>query len=161
MIALATKIAALKLLEHDDGHINAADVVTAARDPAHVLHTHFEWSDTVAADKYRLIQAQSLIRAMRLNVMVSEIPLTVPAYVRDMRADTPGYRAVVKVRSEEDIARSTVLDAMQRVSNAARRAKSLAMLLGVEDLVEQIEILVQDIIARSTRTIDDQPEGAA
>lgn len=35
-----------------------ADIVELAEDPGSELHKCFEWDDSIAADKYRLIQAQ-------------------------------------------------------------------------------------------------------
>jgi hypothetical protein len=48
------------------GHLSPAAVVDAARDRAHVLHPHFEWRDRIAAEQYRLDQARTLIRVIRV-----------------------------------------------------------------------------------------------
>jgi hypothetical protein len=44
------------------GTLTPAVVVEEAADPMHPLHHRFEWDDTEAAIKYRLIQAQQLLR---------------------------------------------------------------------------------------------------
>jgi hypothetical protein len=44
------------------GTLTPAVVVEEASDPMHPLHHRFEWDDTEAAIKYRLLQAQQLLR---------------------------------------------------------------------------------------------------
>ena len=46
--------------------MSPAAVVGAARDRAHALHRHFEWRDQIAAEQYRLDQARTLIRVIRV-----------------------------------------------------------------------------------------------
>jgi hypothetical protein len=48
------------------GELTPEAVVEEARDPAHPLHTRFEWDDQKAAHSYRLIQAERLIRKVKL-----------------------------------------------------------------------------------------------
>lgn len=50
-------------LKHD-GRLRPEAVVQAAGEPDSVLHSYFEWNDTEAARKYRLHQADYLIRAV-------------------------------------------------------------------------------------------------
>ena len=49
------------------GHLTPHATVDAARDPRHALHPHFEWNDEVAAEAYRLDQARSIIRMIRIE----------------------------------------------------------------------------------------------
>lgn len=137
---------ALRDLEHD-GRLMPADVVEAARDTDSPLHSSFEWDDTEAAQKYRLNQARSLIRTVKLMVTVREVPVSVPYYVRDPEADAKqaGYRTVISLRSEEDVARAAIIDAMKRVSNAVRHAKELAAVLGVVADLEAIDGLARGV----------------
>lgn len=60
-----------KLSKDDpDGLVQAEAVVEAAKDPSSPLHKYFEWSDTEAAQKWRLHQARALI--VRVGVRVVE-----------------------------------------------------------------------------------------
>jgi hypothetical protein len=160
MSTLEQRQTILRGLQKDAGHVDPEDVVKAARAEDHPLHDDFEWADEAAAHKYRLQQAARLIRSVRLNVTVRDIPIMCPAYVRDLRTDGRGYRAIMEVRNEEDIARQTVIDAMQRVNGAVRRAKTLAIILGVEDLIARIDELAGAVTSR-VRTASDQSEGVA
>lgn len=162
MTTIHQKIAILKTLEREDGSIDPNDLVAVAQDPGHVLHADFEWDDTIAGPKYRLGQARAIIRSVTFHHKVesSPIPLTMPSYVRDLRANTAGsYRAVLKVPDDRETARVTVLDAMSRASAAMRRAKSLAVVFGADDLVNQIEELVGEVTQRVS--ITDAPIGEA
>ena len=140
----------LRELEND-GRLQPADVVTDARDPTSPLHSHFEWDDGAAAERYRLSQARSLIRSVKINVTVREMPLSVVGYVRDPELqDTrnPGYRNVLQLRTEEDSARAAIIEEMKRVANAARRARSLAAVLGLTDQIEEIDRIAQNVTER-------------
>lgn len=161
MATIHQKIAILKSLETPDGHIDPEALVAVAADDDHPLHNDFTWDTEKAAHERRLDQARSLIRSVRLHHPVASmpIPISVPAYVRDLRAETKGYRAILKVRDEETVARTTVLDAMSRASAAIRRAKTLAVVFNAEDLVDQVESLVDEIVERVR--ITDQPGGEA
>jgi len=130
-----------------DGRLLPADVLEEARNPDSPLHGHFEWDDTEAAAKYRLSQARALIRTVKLNVTVRSVPLSVVGYVRDpdLQTKDAGYRNVLSLRSDEDSARLAIIEEMKRVSNAIRRAKSIAAVLGMVEEIERIEELVSSI----------------
>jgi hypothetical protein len=149
-------------LERDNGRLAPADVVEAARDPESPLHSHFNWDDSDAAEKYRLMQARTLIRTVKLEITVRDVPLSVVGYVRDPEADakTAGYRNVAKLRTEEDAARAAIVDEMKRVSNAVRRAKGLAAVLGVAEDIEQIDVIAKGISERVSPAVD-APSAAA
>lgn len=62
-----------KLKDQKGGKIEAADLVQAAKSKSHPLHAEFEWSDTKAAQEYRLHQARGVINS--LQVVRVERPL--------------------------------------------------------------------------------------
>ena len=76
-----------------EGLLRPADVVEAARDPESPLHSHFEWDDTEAAEKWREEQARQLIRNVRIEVGTSS-PVLVRAFVSLPvdRQNGAGYR---------------------------------------------------------------------
>lgn len=51
-----------------EGRLTARDLLEESASETHPLHSVFEWSDTVAAEKYRLIQAQQMIGALKIEV---------------------------------------------------------------------------------------------
>jgi len=83
----------LKRLEGEDGAIRPEDVVEIARAEAAPLHPAFEWDDGVAAERFRRVQAQHLIRSLVVRTVRVERPvrayvnLTVP--LSDGAGDAP------------------------------------------------------------------------
>lgn len=131
--ALETEIARLA----KNGRVTPEQVVAAARDPANPLHEEFEWDDSVAAHQWRLDQARAIIRSVRVTIEVQDIKVPVISYVRDPEADGQGYRSVVSLRTEEEIARQALASELNRVASSASRAREVALGLGLTDQVEQ------------------------
>lgn len=63
---------AIRDLAKKHGSITAEIVVKAASKKTSPLHPHFDWDDTVAARKWRLEQASSLIRKINVQYIVGE-----------------------------------------------------------------------------------------
>lgn len=64
------------------GSLTPENVVAVARDESSPLHHRFEWDDSAAAEKYRVLQAQELIRKVRIKFADSEDgPKDVRAFV--------------------------------------------------------------------------------
>ena len=49
-------------LTESEGGLTPQRLVDVSRDTNHPLHCEFEWNDSIAAESYRIIQAQKLIR---------------------------------------------------------------------------------------------------
>jgi hypothetical protein len=111
---------------HEHGTLTAALVVAEAIPEDAPLHGHFEWDDTRASERFRLVQASSLIRShkVRITRMVSGEPEVyqvrqwVPAS-RTLSADAePGrYQPVDEIDSA---GRTVLLQRMRREINAMR-----------------------------------------
>lgn len=56
-----------KIAKAHAGGITPKAVVEAARDERHPLHRHFQWDDALAAEAYRLDQARTIIRCIRVE----------------------------------------------------------------------------------------------
>ena len=86
----------LKLLA-DENKLSPVQVLEIAKDVNSPLHDLFEWDDTVAAEKYRLLQAQKIIQQI---VIVNDHP---NAEVREVRAfvteckNNGHYQVITKV----------------------------------------------------------------
>lgn len=52
----------LEAIRAKRGTLTGEVVLDEARDPEHPLHHRFEWDDSVAGEKYRLLQATELLR---------------------------------------------------------------------------------------------------
>jgi hypothetical protein len=62
---------AIRALAEKHGGITAEIVLKAAEKKTSPLHPHFDWDDTAAARKYRLVQAGELIRKIKVTYDVS------------------------------------------------------------------------------------------
>lgn len=156
-------VAALAALERDNGRLMPQDVVNAARNRRSPLNPFFEWDDSVAAQRYRLQQASLLIRRVRVEVTVNQVPYRAPQYLLDPAADTDGerrgYQRLDVIRQHDDNSRAALVSEMQRVAQAVRRAKTVAVALGFVAEVEAIDDLAALVIKRTS--INDQPGGSA
>lgn len=62
----------------DEGRLSAKELVNEGRDESSPLHDLFEWDDTIAAEKYREVQAGKIIRS--ITVVMKESPIPTRAY---------------------------------------------------------------------------------
>lgn len=106
----------LTALYQRDGILIPEKVVEFARNPATVLHEHFDWNDTSAAEKWRVEQARNLIR---VTVEYSEtLSRETRVYVSlpSDRISGGGYRKVV------DVVKSDRKDEMLAAAKAEMQA---------------------------------------
>lgn len=93
-----------KLAKARGGMLMVDDVLDAAKDPRCVLHTHFQWDDTKAAESFRRMQARQLIQ--KCVVTIEKAPdVQIRAFVSltpDQHAGG-GYRMTADVLSDDDL----------------------------------------------------------
>lgn len=105
----------LNLMKGSD--LSASDLVDDARHESSPLHVMFEWDDSVAAEAYRIDQAEGVIRRVKVHVVIT--PETVPVRVRafaskvDVGEKSPpgGYRSVESLPVES---REALMASMRR-----------------------------------------------
>ena len=146
-------IDAIVLLQNERGELTATAVVEAARDPESVLHGHFEWDDTKAAEAHRLDQARSLIRSVTVQVRLGSLQVAVPAYVRDpgKEGGAEGYRNVAQLRTETDLAREAIVSEFKAVASRLQRARRLAQVLSIpetdiDDIADAVGAIVERVM---------------
>lgn len=91
-------VEALRQLERN-GKIDPHDVIDEARDPDSVLHSHFEWDDTKAAEAYRMDQARTLIRSVRFEVIYEDRVFKPVRYVAERSEDVTSYLVLPRIRT--------------------------------------------------------------
>ena len=69
------------------GYAPDGSLVEVARDPQNFLHSDFEWNDTVAGAKYRLMTEKSMKRNL-MFVSHSPVPDTPPKTIRVLQRTT-------------------------------------------------------------------------
>ena len=126
----------LERIYEERSRLTPDDVVDEASDPASPLHSYFEWDDSEAAARFRLIQAAGLIRSVKVRVTRTkgseDEDLTIRAWVAAHAAapeleDVPeGYIPEEEVRARPEL-REALLRQMRRdVTAAQRRYRHLA-----------------------------------
>jgi len=143
---------ALVQLEARDGTITPDAVVRAAAEEASPLHRHFEWDDTEAAHAFRLEQARTLIRSVRVLVTTEERTLTTVRYVRDpsVDPDEQGYVSVMVLREDPVRAELLVRQEFDRADACLKRAEEIAEALDVVPVVTR----VREQLAKARRTVE-------
>lgn len=122
-----TQLEALKAIAaRDNGLLRPKAVVDAARPEDSPLHKEFEWDDGVAAEKYRLEQAQQLIRSFRVVIDDSPKPISVPVFIgvstdrTGSSADNP-YRLLEDVKKRPDLLAQAEEDALEQLKGFRNR----------------------------------------
>ena len=135
--SMAERLAALQALEIQ-GRLTPDAVVLAASDPDHPLHLDFEWDDDVAAAKYRVEQARSLIRAVRLVVSTQVHEMKAPVYVRDPDAN-PTKQGYVRIETADDegSGHDVLEDEKRRIAGHIERSRSVAIRFGMMTQFDQ------------------------
>jgi hypothetical protein len=140
-----------RIRRREKGILTPDAVVNDARDTSSPLHGYFTWDDTEAAKQFRLDQARTLIRNIKVEVITTTNRVAAPFYVRDPQrsSDEQGYRAIAEIKDE----RSASADALQYEFNRAiavlERAVSIAEELGmstrVAELIQRIRLMQSTI----------------
>ena len=123
---------ALQQIAGKNKRLTNEDVIRAAENPAHPLHGHFTWDDTEAARKYRIIEAEELIRSVRVEILIDSIRMVVPVYVRDPSkgASEPGYIEISVLKKSPDAAHQALMYELNGAMARMQRARDLGVVLG-------------------------------
>lgn len=77
-------------------------LLDASRAEDALLHNEFEWNDDIAAEKYRLGQAQHIIANLKIVADGSTEPTRAFVTVRGNQSVGDGYEHIVDVMSDEE-----------------------------------------------------------
>lgn len=145
-----------QIAERNDGRLTPDDVVEDARDESSPLHDHFEWDVEKAAAAHWVEQARALITSVMVVTVTNESTVRSVFYVRDPRADSKqqGYVTITTLRNDEDLARDALVEEFARIGDLLRRARSLALAVGIG---EEVESLLATVTGLRKRLSDDPP----
>ncbi len=119
-----------ELADRNNGILSPEAVVKAARPAASPIHDQFEWNNTEAARRYRLIQAGELIR---VSVEVIAPSGCKDAYMvraftsltTDRKHGAGSYRATVAVLSSSELRKQMLADALAEMEAFEKKYDSL------------------------------------
>lgn len=130
----------LKELETESGVLTPQMVVESAAKGGSPLHDIFDWDDSSAAKKYRLVQARMLINSVQIEILGRKTE----GYINAVVSIESGQRGYIAT----DVAMNDAFIYAQVLKNAARemrywqnKYKNLSDLEGVvnEEKLEQVE----------------------
>lgn len=136
------KEALLTLEEANGGFIKPRDVVQAAKAEDSPLHDVFEWDDSVASEKYRLMQARLLIYQVKVTIEGVKRPAYFNANVTINREPIKAYFPIKKVLDEPDLHQVLLQSAVKDLKNFVKKYKTLSELTDVvdQDKLKEIEM---------------------
>lgn len=122
-----------------DGVLLPEAVVERARDPESAMHDWFTWDDTEAAKAHRLWQARELIRVQVTVLPNTDTPTRVYVSLPRDRSKDGGYRSVVDVLSDDQMAAEMLqaaLDDAERWRTKYHNVKALVPVFAALDSVK-------------------------
>ena len=127
-----------KMAKRNGGILKVDDVLEEAKDANSVLHKHFEWDDTEAADQYRRQQARALIQRCRIQLVETE-PVKIRALVSlpTDREHGGGYRLTTEVMSDVYLKDEMLRDIRMTIQRWTKKLNLLDQDLA--DLLLQVE----------------------
>ena len=119
-----------------NGRLTADDVLKEAKSKGSPLHGAFEWSDTKAAQQFRLQQALYLVRSIEITVVQSKKASNVRAFVNVRRDKDRSYTSIGHAMSDAELRQQVVAQAWEELQAWRRRYEALqefGKLFGVID----------------------------
>ena len=129
-----------RLSKANKGKVTPALVVLAARPDESPLHQYFEWDDTKAGEKYREMQARTLLRACKIDHKVNHHKIQIPKYTRDPQAEpaVQGYVEVARIKTDADLAHAVLVREFAKIANALRTARHMASYFGLDSEIDTL-----------------------
>ena len=121
----------LRELETEKGMLTPYDVVNAARDEKSPLHNSFDWDDSRAGEKYRLMQARIMLATVKVEFTGEKRQLYYNAVVKVNNIPTRGYFPIEQVMSDEELHKQVLRQAIQEIEHAQKKYNSLREFRGV------------------------------
>ena len=130
--------AELSKLESQKGGLTSRAVVAHARPKNNPLHNCFEWDDTIAGEEYRNLQAQYLIRVVRVVEQNDEgLDVPVRAFIHVSNGEGPRYIKAAKVMADAHLRELAIKEAQQYLERAKSKLADFRELESIYKLVDR------------------------
>ncbi|PRD42133.1 hypothetical protein C5748_18470 [Phyllobacterium phragmitis] len=122
------------------GELTPEDVLADAKHDNSPLHSFFEWSDTEAANQFRLQQARGLIRAV-VAIYVSDDKPAVrqKAYVHIAEPSAPHYREASHAMSQKKTRQLVLQRAWRELQQWKQRYKDMKEFSDLFEVIDEVE----------------------
>lgn len=141
----------------DNQKITPALLVEEARNENSVLHSFFEWDDSVAAESYRRSQAAHLLRNIEVKVVKDGNPLNIRVYETISRPEDnftgeSNYKRFDLMDGEDiEATKAIILKDLHRIKNRLSKFDSL------KSSVKFIDKAITVLSKKSTETAEIKP----
>jgi len=141
-----------RIAEECGGNLTPDAVVEDARHKKSPLHEFFDWDDSEAAHKWRIEQARSLIRSVRVEIVTEEKTVSTVRYLRNPEAGKgQGYVDVAVLRESTDLARRALRAEFARAKALFDRAEGLAEAFDMRNEIVELRERVVEMDERLQR----------
>lgn len=124
----------LERIYNRDGSITPEAVVEDSTDPSAPLHGCFEWDNEKAAHKYRITQAQGIIRC----IVSVDTPASPETSVRAFVSTRQVYKPITVVLDDESAREELLRSAKAELENFKRKYATLKELSAVFAAIEEV-----------------------
>jgi hypothetical protein len=135
----------LDLREQEGGLLKPRSVVEAARDENSPLHHFFEWDDGAAAEAFRLVQAEGLIRRVKIAIVREgrggrDLSLSVTReYQSRPSMRSIGYESVQDIMSDPDKKQEMLDQAFRELTAFEKRYRDLEELSSLFEVIDGLK----------------------
>ena len=123
------------LANSEDG-LSPRTLLEASRDDDAPLHNEFEWRDDVAAEKYRLSQAQGIIQNLRIVTLQADGSEAMDRAFVIKPGGTSSYVALQSALSREDWCDHLLEEARRECKSFLGKYRRVKALAGITDAME-------------------------
>ena len=132
-----------RIKRSQNGLLEPENIVDAARDANNVLHPHFEWDDSVAAEAFRADQARDLVRSLTVDISRSNLEEKhVRAFVNVVTGDQQGYVSTFTALSSEDLRKQVLQRAFAELEAWRARHAELSELARIFAAMDETQPLL-------------------
>lgn len=126
------------MARRNGGVLKVDDVLNEARREDSILHKHFEWDNTKAAESYRKDQARALIQRCKITLVEAEA-VSIRAFVSlpTDRDSGGGYRLTSDVVSNDSQKEELMHDIRLTIARWSQKLHLLDQ--DIADLLEEVE----------------------
>jgi len=121
------------------GILHAEHVVETARNPKSVLHSRFQWDDTVAAEQWRLHQARQLIQVVVTVLPGTKVETNAFISLSPDRSVGGGYRLAVDVMAQAQWRNQMLADALSELNRIQKKYAELRQLSEVFEAIRSVK----------------------
>ena len=140
-----------KIAKENNGRLEPKMVIENARDKNSVLHTCFNWDDSIAAESWRKQQARGLINHIEIVIQYKNEEKTTKAFVNLVvqngeEEEKSKYIPIEIVAKDEELRKQLIEEALNEIISWKKRYKEyqeLALIFGaIKEVQSELELQV-------------------